>query len=73
MLIGLNDPAVLDGTAQVTDDDIAVLYNSAEPAESAALARVQEFTGSIAGGSAEDTSGVDYDLFGHKPGETHYV
>lgn len=73
LLIGLNDPNVLDGTAQVTGDEIAVLYNSAEPAESAGFARVQEFTGSITDSSAEDVSGVYYDLFGLKAGETLYV
>ncbi len=73
LLIGLNAPDVLDGTAQVTSDVIAILYNSAAPAESAGLARVQEFSGSIRAGSAEDASGVYYDLFDLKAGETLFV
>ncbi|MBI5930914.1 MAG: hypothetical protein HY862_16510 [Chloroflexi bacterium] len=73
LLVGLNDPTVLNGTAQVTGDEIAVLYDSAEPAEATGLARVQDFNGTISGGSAEDASGVYYDLHDLKVGETLYV
>lgn len=73
LLIGINAPAVLDGTAEVTGDEIAVLYSQPAAEESTEAAKVQEFLGTILPSRPEGESGVYYDLVGLTAGDTLYV